>query len=383
MIQNNDIYSKLREYLDKLPIGFPSTESGVEFRVLKYLFNPIEAEIAVRLTSLPATIKHIHRKCKKLGLSKAELKRHLDNMDMKGSIYGIKKGKKNYYKNKILILGMFEYQVNRLTKEFMDDMVHYLNEAFAKEMTSIGIYQSRIIPVEKSVPHENFIYNYDNVRHLIRKVKYPIAVANCICRIGYDKLGQSCKQTDLRESCLIFGNTARHYINHGRARGISKEKVFEILKAAENDGLILQLGNSKQLQFICNCCSCCCEGLRPVASLASPLELYKTNYYAEIDSKLCVGCKICIERCQINALISNEKVPTVDLKRCIGCGLCVTTCPKKAIRLKRKEKKYKPPRNTLGLYLSIMSRKFGRMSVIKTVLKLIFSMKLYYILKKN
>ena len=153
MIQNNDIYPKLREHLDKLPIGFPSTDSGVEIRVLRHLFTPIEAEIAVRLTSLPAGIKHIHRKCKKLGFSKAELKRHLDNMDMKGSLY----------ENKILILGMFEYQVNRLTKEFMDDMVQYLKEAFADEMTNIGIYQSRIIPVEKSVPHENFIYNYESI----------------------------------------------------------------------------------------------------------------------------------------------------------------------------------------------------------------------------
>ena len=382
MIQNNDIYPKLREHLDKLPIGFPSTDSGVEIRVLKHLFTPIEAEIAVRLTSQPATIKHIHRKCKKLGFSEAELKRHLDNMDMKGSIYGIKKGKKSYYKNKILILGMFEYQVNRLTKEFMDDMVHYLNEAFAKEMISTGIYQSRIIPVEKSVPHENFIYNYDDVKHLIRKAKYPIAVSNCICRIGYDKLGQSCKQTDLRESCLTFGNVARHYINHGRARSISKKKAFEVLEAAENSGLILQPGNAKRIQFICTCCSCCCEALRPVARLASPLELYKTNYYAEIDAELCVGCKICIDRCQINALISNEKIPTIDLNRCIGCGLCVTTCQNKAIKLKKKEKKNKPPRSAFGLYLSIMAKRFGRWSVIKTILNLIFDIKLYYYLKK-
>ncbi|MBW1770343.1 MAG: 4Fe-4S ferredoxin, partial [Deltaproteobacteria bacterium] len=41
-----DIFKKLAEHLDKLPGGFPSTETGVELRILRRLFTPEEAEFA-------------------------------------------------------------------------------------------------------------------------------------------------------------------------------------------------------------------------------------------------------------------------------------------------------------------------------------------------
>ena len=45
-----NIYRKLQEHLDKMPIGFPATESGVEIRILKHLFTPDEAELASKMT---------------------------------------------------------------------------------------------------------------------------------------------------------------------------------------------------------------------------------------------------------------------------------------------------------------------------------------------
>jgi electron transport complex protein RnfB len=42
-----DVYKKLAKHLDNLPAGYPSTESGVELRILKRLFTPEEAEIAM------------------------------------------------------------------------------------------------------------------------------------------------------------------------------------------------------------------------------------------------------------------------------------------------------------------------------------------------
>ncbi|MFX1557631.1 MAG: hypothetical protein ACFFC9_10290, partial [Promethearchaeota archaeon] len=44
-----DIYRKLQQHLDKLPIGFPTTKSGSDIRLLQYLFTPEEAEIAILL----------------------------------------------------------------------------------------------------------------------------------------------------------------------------------------------------------------------------------------------------------------------------------------------------------------------------------------------
>ncbi len=44
-----DIYLKLRDFLNKLPAGFPATESGVEIKILKKLFTPEQATIALQL----------------------------------------------------------------------------------------------------------------------------------------------------------------------------------------------------------------------------------------------------------------------------------------------------------------------------------------------
>ena len=38
-----DVYTKLREFLDKLPAGYPATDTGVEIKILKKLFTPEEA----------------------------------------------------------------------------------------------------------------------------------------------------------------------------------------------------------------------------------------------------------------------------------------------------------------------------------------------------
>ena len=121
-------------------------------------------------------------------------------------------------------------------------------------------------------------------------------------------MGQNCKQTKLRESCLLFRQGATHFINHGRARPISKNEALTILDEAEKSGLILQLTNAKQFYFICTCCKCCCEGLKSVLKTGYQAKIYRNNYYAEINFHLCVKCKTCVNLCQTNALKINNKI---------------------------------------------------------------------------
>ena len=134
---------------------------------------------------------------------------------------------------------------------------------------------------------------------------------------------------------------------------------------------------------MCTCCGCCCEGLKLANKLPRPSELYISNYHAEVDANECSGCNTCISRCQMKAISQIDNVASVNLDFCIGCGLCVTTCPEKAITLKRNNKKEKPPRSRFRLVLSILRHKSGNWVMVKYILKLIFSLKLYYILKKK
>ena len=40
---SDELYRKLQQHLDRMPVGFPATESGVEIRILRQLFTPEEA----------------------------------------------------------------------------------------------------------------------------------------------------------------------------------------------------------------------------------------------------------------------------------------------------------------------------------------------------
>ncbi len=83
-----DIYHKLAKFLDSLPGGFPSTESGVEIRILKKLFTPEEAELAMKLSLLPEDIGTVAKRAKKNEKDTADL---LKKMALKGLVYRIEK----------------------------------------------------------------------------------------------------------------------------------------------------------------------------------------------------------------------------------------------------------------------------------------------------
>lgn len=52
------------------------------------------------------------------------------------------------------------------------------------------------------------------------------------------------------------------------------------------------------------------------------------------DSKLCVGCDLCLNNCPQRAIKKDEKTYCADSEKCIGCGICAAVCPKKAWEMK-------------------------------------------------
>jgi ferredoxin len=167
------------------------------------------------------------------------------------------------------------------------------------------------------------------------------------------QMGEVCKH-NLRVRCLQFGQQA---IDSGLAREITKEEVYEILKKGEQEGLVLQPENKKkEVKNICMCCNCCCAMLSPAKNLSKPAQLFATNYYAEVDSTICEGCGICVDRCPMNA-ISVNGVSIIDRDKCIGCGLCIPTCPSKAIHLKNKEEVIVPPEDWADNHAKVMKKR--------------------------
>jgi electron transport complex protein RnfB len=352
-----DVYRKLRKHLDQFPIGYPSTDSGVEIRLLKYFFTPEEAEIAMQLTILPQTLEQVHKSLEKTGISVDKLERTLAEMGRKGSIYLFKGRGKNYYLNAQLAIGMYEHQVNRMTKGFVADIHQYFDESFGKEATRPGSAQMRIIPIDKSITPEYKVETFENLKHIIEDFDGPISVANCICRQGNDLLGQPCKQTHLRESCLQFGYAARMYVDEKRGRFITKGETLEILRKAQDDGLVLEMMNTLEPTAICTCCGDCCGYLTNIKKFTRPGEFLPSNYYAQVDAQSCTGCETCVSVCPMEARTVKDSVSEVDLSRCIGCGVCVPACTADATKLVKKEKIITPPKDTGALYMQIMNNK--------------------------
>jgi Pyruvate/2-oxoacid:ferredoxin oxidoreductase delta subunit len=369
MTTETQVYRDLQRHLDRLPIGFPATESGVEIRILKHLFTPEEASLAMQLSMLPEPLTRIHKRVRKSGVSTEELEQSLEQMVRKGLVMSRTRDGKTRYSNEMLAIGMYEHQVDRMAQGFVEDMLQYLDEGFGAELYRTKIPQLRTVPIERGVPQEYGVATYDSIREIVGAVEGQIVVANCICRQAKDRVGESCRQTELRETCLIFGHAAEHYLEMGLARSITKEEALAILSKAEDAGLVLQPINSQRPEAVCCCCGDCCGLLMAAKKFPKPSELYATSYYAEVDAERCNACASCVDRCQLQAAKLLNDVCAVDRDRCIGCGVCVASCTLKAIQLRKKETAPAPPASTGILYKNILTRKIGRWQMVKVGVK--------------
>ncbi len=371
-IADDSIYRKLQQHLDNFPIGFPATESGVEIEILKFLFDPLQAQIASCLNLAPKRPnKVLERFLKKFRIEMTEdiITGHLHKMFMNGCLQRSGKEGSWRYSNAMLAIGMFEYHVDHLTPEFVENMNKYFDEAFAEEFHKTAIPQLRTSPHYKAILQEHKIATYDDMRLFVQNVEKPIQVANCICKQGEALIGKPCKQTEDIEVCLMFGS--KSYAEREQAREISKEECLAILDRAEKEGMVLQPGNTMKPFCICICCGCCCGVLKAAKQFPNPARLFATNYFVEVNLDGCIGCGICVKRCQMEAIVIENDKAIIDLERCIGCGLCVTTCPTTAMKLIKKEKETIPPKNMAALYMKILKVKFGKRKMMMKMLKLL------------
>ena len=380
-----EIYRALQLHLDKGPVGFPATKSGLDIELLKKLFSQTEARVGACLSNIkPEPAAVISRRCQKAGinLSDDEILQHLDRMAHKGLILVYTEGKdRKHYKNAGMSAGgIIDFQVDRFTPELMEVFHRYHVDAFAQaEMTgSRSIPQLRTVPVRKAIPapDKHAVATYDDVRLLVENAPGPYAVANCMCRQTKDMQQQPCKHSDIRETCLQIGpDHARQYVAMGIARYVSKEEVYAVLDRAEQAGFILQPENSLKPEAICCCCGDCCMLLSTVKKAPNPSAMYASNYYVTVDSALCQACGKCVQRCQIEARAMAGGVSVVNKERCIGCGNCVITCPSGATRLQKKLETLVPPKDKDAEFMTIMSAKVGKWNMLKVRMKMLLGMK--------
>ena len=230
------------------------------------------------------------------------------------------------------IVGIWEFQINRLTDGLISDVNDYWS-TMKRTRPVRTIPQMRTIPIGESIephlealPHEHVLQLLDG--------QDRFAVAPCICRMEAKMEGAGCDA--LEEACLMFGDWADYYIREGKGRTIDRSEVLDILAGADRDNLVLQPSNSRDVAAICCCCRCCCGVLKRLIRHPRPAEAVHSPFAVEFHQDKCIGCNTCIERCSMKAFESTGNIVEFDPIRCIGCGLCVSTCPVDALHLVRK-----------------------------------------------
>ena len=374
MEQNNQVYVELQKHLDNQAVGFPATRSGVEIKILKHIFTPEEAGIAGCLSYKFEPLDTIFNRAGHRVSSPEELEKSLDRIQKKGGIESKIKHGKMHYCNAPLVVGMYEFQLNRLTPEFIKDFNEYTSDKkFGLAFLSTKLPQMRTIPVAKSIHPQHNVSTFDEVMTLLQQAEKPFAIFECICRKKKSLEGKTCEVTDRKETCLGIGGIARTALRSGNGREITREEAISIIEQNQKQGLVLQPSNTEKAEFICSCCGCCCGMLGIQQTLPKPLDFWVSNFYAAVDRDTCEGCGACVKRCQVGAVsVSQKKQPAVvDRDRCIGCGVCVPACPTQSINLVKKPAEVRPPQTREDLHEIIVAGRKGRLGKLKLTGKLI------------
>jgi Fe-S-cluster-containing hydrogenase component 2 len=372
------LYRKLQQHLDRMPVPFPATESGVEIRILRQLFTPGEAELALQASAIPEPAAVIHRRVKpRMALD--SVKARLEQMAAKGIILRMQAPGGPLYAKMMFAVGFYERQLKRLTPELERACREYILGAYGQALHNKKTTQLRTVPVNRTIPVERNVATYENIRSYVESHGGPFAAMDCICRHGKEVTGGKCLQTTVKANCLTLGMAAREMVRAGQARDITRGEMLQVLDAADQEGLVLQPENTKHPLFICCCCGCCCLVLTSAKRFPHPAEYFSSDFQAEVEAVLCDACAVCQSRCQMDALVDGDddgdgKV-RVDRERCIGCGLCVTTCPSGALRLVENPRRKVPPDDTKALYMRLLQERYGPWGMAKLAGRKLLGMK--------
>lgn len=213
------------------------------------------------------------------------------------------------------IPGTMEMIVNNLDTVKKYPIVGYAMEAYGRvrgPMSSgsfpVGVGLMRVIPIQSAIDGESRKASYEEISTYLEENDI-FTVSPCSCRTDREVMGEGCGHLK-EDMCIQMGHAAEYYIRTGRGRQITRAEAYEILKRAEENGLMHEIPNtdgSGKTHAICNCCGCGCLSLR-TAAMFKNVDMVRSNYVSEVDAEKCVACGQCVENCPVNALKLGQKL---------------------------------------------------------------------------
>ncbi len=351
-------YALLVDRLNRFPQGAPPSE--LLFKILKMLFSEKEAALVSLLPIKPFTAE---KACLAWKMGLTETRKVLDELAGRAILVDIELNGRTHYVLPPPMAGFFEFSMMRvrhdIDQKILSELLYqYLNveEDFIRQLFTRGKTQlGRTFVHEPALSGENalFVLDYERASEIIKGSPCR-AISICYCRHKMHHLDRACNAP--LEICMTFNNTATSLIKHGIAREVDTWECLDLLQSAYEHGLV-QFGENvrERVNFICNCCKCCCEAMLAAQRFAMLNPVHTTNFMPEIHRDGCIGCGKCIDFCPVNALTlipsvnpDNSIASRVHLneEQCLGCGLCVRKCTKGAIHLKSRPKRVITPLNS-------------------------------------
>jgi ferredoxin len=198
------------------------------------------------------------------------------------------------------------------------------------------------------------VLDYERASEVIETSQH-MGVGMCYCRHKAEHVGKACKAP--MNICMTFGGTADALIRHGYARRVDKAEGRDLLAQAY-DARLVQFGENVQrdVNFICNCCGCCCEAMIAQRRFGRLDPVHTTNYLPHVDGATCNGCGKCVDTCPVEAMtLVSANDPAKPRKRkaelapeiCLGCGVCTRVCPTNGLWLEPRKERVITPVDTL------------------------------------
>lgn len=172
----------------------------------------------------------------------------------------------------------------------------------------IGGGPMRVVPIERAIDGNSKKASYEEISKHLQEA-HIFSVSDCSCRTSREAMHEGCGHLK-EEMCIQLDHAAEYYIKTGRGREITREEAFEIIRKAEDNGLmhsIPNLDSPGHTHAICNCCGCGCYAMR-LANEYLNNDIVRSNYKSVVDESKCVACGECVDVCPTNAIRLGQKL---------------------------------------------------------------------------
>jgi Pyruvate/2-oxoacid:ferredoxin oxidoreductase delta subunit len=342
-------YQALQRRLDQAPQGAPASETLS--KLLDVLFTEEEAQV---VSIIPINLFTIDEAARLLKKSCLDTRPILDTLADKGILFDFATGTTQAYLLAPTMAGFFEFSLMRLDgrfdKQLLSELYYqYINteEDFTRSLITLEPSPGRAFVQEDTIEVEDrvVVLDYERASHVVDTATC-ITVGICYCRHKLQRLSKACDNP--QEVCLSFNKSAESLAKHGIARQISQSQAHRVLQQCMELGLV-HIGDNVQegVNWICNCCSCCCDVLVAYRKLGYNARI-TTNFVSTQARGTCTACSACVNQCPVNAVklgkdAKGNDQAIVDESRCIGCGVCVRFCKAGSLAMvRRKETAFVP-----------------------------------------